>query len=81
MATATIIILLLSLAAPSLISCSWPSDFLCGVWLLHFLWAHAHSNAVIGHQNFAAAVKMVVEPMGKTSLVLDMVDMQEHDSG
>ena len=42
MATAAIIILLLSLAAPSLISCSWPSDFLCGVWLLNFLWAHAH---------------------------------------
>ena len=40
---AAIIILLLSLAAPSLISCSWPSDFLCGVWLLHFLWAHAHN--------------------------------------
>ena len=41
---AAIIILLLSLAAPSLISCSWPSDFLCGVWLLHFLWAHARNN-------------------------------------
>ena len=38
MATTAIIILLLSLAVPSLISCSWPSDFLCGVWLLHFLW-------------------------------------------
>ena len=25
--------------------------------------------------------KKVVEPMGKTSLVLDMVDVQEHDSG
>ena len=37
------------------------------------------TQAVIGHQNFAAAVKKVVEPMGKTSLVLDMV--QEHDSG
>ena len=36
---------------------------------------------MIGHQNFAAAVKKVVEPMGKTSLVLDMVDVQEHDSG
>ena len=35
---------LLSLAATSLISCSWPSDFLCGVWLLHFLWAHAHNT-------------------------------------
>ena len=44
MATAAIIILLLSLAAPSLISCSWPSDFLCCVWLLHFLWAHAHNS-------------------------------------
>ena len=32
-------------------------------------------SGVIGHQNFAAAVKKVVELMGKTSLVLDMVDV------
>ena len=38
------------------------------------------TGAVIGHQNFAAAVEKVVEPMGKTSLVLDMVDVQEHDT-
>ena len=38
-------------------------------------------HAVIGHQNFAAAVKNILEPMGKTSLVLDMNDVQEHDSG
>ena len=25
--------------------------------------------------------KKVEEPMGKTSLILDMVDVQEHDSG
>ena len=39
-------------------------------------------NAAIGHQNFAAAVK-IVEPMGKTFLVLNMVYMQvhAHDSG
>ena len=29
--------------------------------------------AVIGHQNFAAAVKLVVEPMDEYFLVLDMV--------
>ena len=40
-----------------------------------------HIHAVGDHQNFAAAVKKVVEPMGKTSLVLDMVHVQVHESG
>ena len=30
---------------------------------------------------FCCSRKKVVEPMGKTSLVLDMVDVQEYDSG
>ena len=38
-------------------------------------------HAVIDHQNFAAAGEKVVEPMDKTSLVLDMVDVQAHNYG